>query len=555
MKTRLYILIFILSITNALSSAQGLLIPYRKGKLWGYADTNGKIIVAPRFDEVDNFFTQRHALVKENGKWGVVDQTGKLILETKYAWMQNMGEGKFLCHDERYNGLLMDSTGHIINKDTFNYAWSFKAGNAVVESNNGHQQGVVDENGKYVLPCKFEQIQICDNGIIKTRTFDQANKPGYFRFYKPDGEPLVKESFVEAICFKYGFANVRIKGNRVVKTFYLHSDRYGHDSLAEGPKVWNTAQYNILTERGEYISKENLEIKAPHLNYGMHVVRNDKKYGLMNPSGDLVLPLTYDLINGNYGDSCFTLVVGSSHDYYYNHTALVGTYIQSTHTLVKPQFNDIEEFSYGLAVVMLNNKYNYINKYGELILPEYRDYRLHEMYSRGSIIEIDSQEYWINRNGDIILKDIAKKYDDIMPFSENGQAQVHRNGKYFLVDTMGNEIEIRKEKKWESFDQVNNIYPLCGMCWYSKNGQRGVCDTSGSIQFQLQLKDIRYMGGKLFIYNRPEDFQQPGIWGVVDTEGNILLEPVYISYPVEYPGYLYLLNIGYISLDGKKFWE
>ncbi len=60
------------------------LVPYRKGKLWGYADPQKKIVIAPAYDEAD-FFSEGFAAVKKGGKYGYINKAGKLVIPCKFT--------------------------------------------------------------------------------------------------------------------------------------------------------------------------------------------------------------------------------------------------------------------------------------------------------------------------------------------------------------------------------------------------------------------------------------------------------------------------------------
>jgi hypothetical protein len=59
------------------------LVPYKEGKLWGLADTNGKVIVTPKFEYVD-FAFQNRARFKEKGLYGYLDEKGTIVIPAKY---------------------------------------------------------------------------------------------------------------------------------------------------------------------------------------------------------------------------------------------------------------------------------------------------------------------------------------------------------------------------------------------------------------------------------------------------------------------------------------
>lgn len=60
------------------------LVPYRKGKLWGYADAQKKIVIAPAYEEAD-FFSEGFAAVKKGGKYGYINKAGKLVIACKFT--------------------------------------------------------------------------------------------------------------------------------------------------------------------------------------------------------------------------------------------------------------------------------------------------------------------------------------------------------------------------------------------------------------------------------------------------------------------------------------
>ncbi len=80
---------------NVLAQAElPKLIPYRKGNLWGYCDSNKKLIITPKFDnpaffEYYDYCTNcgnknNIAVVSINNRYGLLSETGKLLIPCKY---------------------------------------------------------------------------------------------------------------------------------------------------------------------------------------------------------------------------------------------------------------------------------------------------------------------------------------------------------------------------------------------------------------------------------------------------------------------------------------
>lgn len=91
------------------------IIPYRKGKLWGYCDSTKRIIITPRFDSVEVFETfkqkdklsqKKVALVWKNKKVGLIDDKGKELVPCSFqqAYVMNDEPGRRRVALYRQNG-------------------------------------------------------------------------------------------------------------------------------------------------------------------------------------------------------------------------------------------------------------------------------------------------------------------------------------------------------------------------------------------------------------------------------------------------------------------
>ena len=85
--SRLYVLLLILFITLPLShhaqhhyafsgEADESLVPYLKGKLYGFADQQGRVVITPDYEEVIPFNLDGYAQAYRLGLWGVLDKEG-----------------------------------------------------------------------------------------------------------------------------------------------------------------------------------------------------------------------------------------------------------------------------------------------------------------------------------------------------------------------------------------------------------------------------------------------------------------------------------------------
>ncbi len=80
------IMICLFPVTNG--NAQDLLIPYRDGDKWGYADTSHNIVITPAFDKVITSGSRNGLFIVQNElKSGVVNLENELIVDTEFRWI------------------------------------------------------------------------------------------------------------------------------------------------------------------------------------------------------------------------------------------------------------------------------------------------------------------------------------------------------------------------------------------------------------------------------------------------------------------------------------
>ena len=167
----------------------------------------------------------------------------------------------------------------------------------------------------------------------------------------------------------------------------------------------------------------------------------------------------------------------------------------------KEVFNYVGDFTNGLAMVKLNNQYNFINTDGKIISDKMFD----ETYpfSDGlAAVELGGKYGYIDKQGSEV---IPIKYDCVYDFSD-GLARVDLGGKWGCIDKQGNEVIPIKYDGVYNFSDGLAVVKL-GVKW-------GCIDKQGS-----EVIPIKYD----YVYNFSDGLavvKLGGKYGYVDKKGN-----------------------------------
>ena len=158
-----------------------LLIPFSYYQHYGLMDRNGEVIVEPKFDRILDSCRQESDVIRVGifytygfnrqtkepstylrTKWGLLNSKGEFILEPEYKQIGVSDDCRILTiqhMDGEFEVVSVDGEV-IVPKGT--YAWIDAYDNGLTRVNNGgcedKRWGIIDSNGKVVLPLEFTEI-------------------------------------------------------------------------------------------------------------------------------------------------------------------------------------------------------------------------------------------------------------------------------------------------------------------------------------------------------------------------------------------------------------
>jgi len=136
---------------------QGKLVPMIDNSVgrWGFADTLGKVIIAPKWDTA-NDFSEGLAVVGLNNRYGYIDETGVEVIPIKFDFSGNFFNNMALVSlNDKWGFIDQNGTEKIPIK--YDKASPFSEGLSEVELDG--KIGSIDTTGAIIIPFQYKELQ------------------------------------------------------------------------------------------------------------------------------------------------------------------------------------------------------------------------------------------------------------------------------------------------------------------------------------------------------------------------------------------------------------
>ena len=312
------------------------------GAKWGYMDRQGKIVIAPQFDDAGDFFGGR-AKVRKQEKWGYIDASGRLAIDFQFDNAEDFKEGLAAVQVNRRWGFVRPDGGFAIEPKFVGVA--------------GFSEGLA----------RFESwtTVICDRlDPSQPNSFTSNNAP--FRAFRlHDGPP-----FPGGGCFpadlRYGFA-----------------DKSG--TIAIAPKLYDARDFS----EGLAVAKDG---------------NADSHYGYVDRTGKWTIPPQFDQ-SFSFREGLAAVDVGSAVQASDKIAGRWGFVDHRGNFAIAPAFHEIQSFSEGLAAVRANRGgWGFISPRGNFVVPP--RYSEVQAFSEGIALVWSNDQpdgYYIDKKGTRIL--------------------------------------------------------------------------------------------------------------------------------------------------------
>lgn len=421
------------------------------------------------------------AAVKENGKWGVSNRTGQLVIPAQFDAV-----GMSLSDKE----ILQEDLQSMPGRDN------------LIEVRQGKLRGFYTRDGKTVVPLSYVYRSSWTEGTLAVE-----NQQKKIAFFKDDGTKLSSFIYDEASDFKENMALVKRDG------------KYGYLRI-DGSEI--TPAYS----------------EARPFSGGAAPVKN-KKWGVINASGKVVVPFQYDDVGPSFSDGLLAVKKDSRW----------GFIDREGHETVPLVYRAVHPvFSEGITAVQNEKKlWGFLNEKGEIMAsPRFKQVLTPMSEGLAGVVTEDGKAY-ARPDGAIAFH---ADFDQIFPF-KNGLAE-YREGE--LVERrVRPSVSIGWGWGWGRWHRHPWAWgwPMWGPWWYDgwydgtvteTEVKRGYLDKTGRIIASTSLDHVYPASEKGILVFKD------GRFGWISPSGQYTIHTEYRRLiPVEAEDRV-------IARDGKKDW-
>jgi hypothetical protein len=327
---------------GAETAAQTLpdLIPYNDNNKWGYADTNGKVVIPARWQQVF-FFDGDRAIVSlndasnGNATYCTINRTGNYIITPSRNWTinwnttNNWGSALNTTDSMGRLGLIDSNNNLLIPYEWEPYSWyqDYKRDSYKVVKKNG-LVGMIDRSGKLVVPCSFGEINLMNTLFEMTQSvfvYDPDNMTGQ---NKMGVYSLAEHKLILPMRYT-NIAPIRHKGKIIFRAVTAGNNNPANTNIAS---LCATAYFEYPSMKVVKDPGEQVQEPLPEKKIGNYIVKGHPgAQGVFTPAGKQLVAT--GLVFEIKGDTAWTRTTALRSDSFICTTTVYS--LQQMHVLLK----------------------------------------------------------------------------------------------------------------------------------------------------------------------------------------------------------------------------
>lgn len=491
----------------------------KKDEKWGAINMKGQVIVPFQFEQIEDFMNER-ARVKLNNKWGFVNNQGEIIIPMQYDQLWDFSEGLARFEQEGLWGFI-DEYGQVVMAPKYEDVGDFSQGLARFQMEG--KWGYLNAQGFIQIPPKYDLAEDFECGTAKVYKEGKStfiDKNGQFqvlREWSLFSDYSARINKVEEDG-KYGLVDKN--GIVVLAPDYQFEFPYWYYTKVEKDGKWGFFNYN-----GQMVIYPIYEDAGDFSAEGFMPVKLNGQWGIIDTAGKVIVPLKYDSIAYHSflpieawkGSTRFLIdqegqismqvdknvfneitqleapdtlgvydpqLTASAFDV--NHfekwvtkeeqNGLWGLIDMTGHWVVKPQFEEVKEYSKGLWNVGIRGKYGIIDDHGYFVVPPRYSY-IWGLITGLAEVATDQGRGFLDITGKQVLPCQYRK----LHRCGYRMYLLEQNGRYGLFAP---DYGVRIEPAYEELGFVDEEF---GWIRARKNGKWGWVDKTGEVKIHFRF--------------------------------------------------------------------
>ncbi len=389
-------------------------LPYKEGELlvkqnekYGVINIKGYKLIDIIYDQVsvDGYYTYQEGYkyagyivankTEEGYRYGYINDNGKQILPLEYNELSRINDiednkNAYLIVAKNGQFGLTKNENEVIKNEYQSISYDKNNSTLVVEKSKKY--GVLDLDGKNIVPVKYNQINIV----------------GIYIYAKNDEETVA-----------YNNDGTKASINMDIAILNTENEKYRIRINNE-----NGTQYGVIGKNGEQIIEEKYHyIEYLYEDYFI-VSDENSKLGVIDNKNNTKIAIENDSLQK------------------LENTDIIETVIASKNRLTTLYAKDMSKIC-EMEDAIVEIKDNYIKIYNDLDIKyfskEGKELTNTEVYENNVLFAKKENNKWgfVDKNNNIIVN---AKYDKVTEFNEYGFAGVQKDGKWGVIDTNGNEL-------------------------------------------------------------------------------------------------------------------
>jgi len=355
-----------------------------------------------------------------------------LILIPLIIFSQKKIEGKYDSEKNIY-----------IQKNQDFWISEFTNGAAKISKNGFY--GIIDQNGKAILPIIYDEIFLTTDGIFAKKDFSKfafnydgsnncscffgahSNRDSYQQYpeYKILNFDYYGKSFSEDLFLSKIYYNSKTNKYQLTYLDKIGNVKISTDKYSDG-LIFSEGLAGVSSFKyWGFIDKTGKEVISPRYDYqssfreGVANVSKNGKYGLIDKNENIIIPFEFDLMSSVF-DGAVSVKKDNKYGFFDTKGKMIIDFI----------YDDALFFQNGLANVKKDGKWLSINKKGDV--ENYFQFLYDDGYR---FMDYDGKKVYEDKLGNVIFRNTFSA-----EYFREGLAKIKQDGKYGFIDRLGNII-------------------------------------------------------------------------------------------------------------------